>query len=103
MFTREKTIKGWHRALKVEIIEKGSWRWRYPYKGIVWLDSGESRNDGTLLWVVGHHEWFDKLSRLRRESEDIHTRESDTTNGWRSERVALRLTVHLPNHASTNR
>ena len=45
-FAREKTIEGWRRAGKVEMIEKGKWCWRDLYEGIIWLDSGFRRNDG---------------------------------------------------------
>ena len=45
-FAREKTIEGWRRAWRVEMIEKGNWRWPGLYEGIVWLDSGFRRNDG---------------------------------------------------------
>ena len=44
----EKTIEGWRLAWKVEMIVKGNWGWRDPYEGIVWLDSGLRRNDGSL-------------------------------------------------------
>ena len=42
---REKAIKEWKRAWKLELIEKGNPTWRDLYEELVYLDSGFRRND----------------------------------------------------------
>jgi len=43
--TREKAIKGWKRAWKIELIEKSNSQWRDLYNDLAWVDSGFRRND----------------------------------------------------------
>jgi putative endonuclease len=46
--TREKTLKNWKRAWKMELIEKNNPLWQDLYETISPLDSGFRRNDGGL-------------------------------------------------------
>jgi len=46
--SREKTLKNWKRAWKMELIEKNNPLWQDLYETISPLDSGFRRNDGGL-------------------------------------------------------
>jgi putative endonuclease len=45
---REKTVKGWRRIWKLELIEASNPNWKDLYTNILGLDSGLRRNDGVV-------------------------------------------------------